>query len=393
MIYFGIRWHNHLDPNINKGPWTEEEDDLLISKHSELGNKWAEIAKYMEGRTDNMIKNRWNSTIRRRVYGTSTRKSKTKTSKSKRTGNKENSIKNSLKPSPENHKNFQSVKINPTSQSSLEIKSEDEGSFGDVSWIEGSLILPESLKNIDHNSIVFPDSDKYYTELPTPEIPSFETSSDFSSFMSPQMGSYRPPFAQSPSVLRKRDFFEYDSEYENPTKRQKIDYYEDDILSLSSTNNTFSPTSLFRNSPIDKKSPSESSTNINAYFWDSSSIQEFEELTKTSLNTTARKKRSPPKRCLFSPKKSSPPKDSIYTESIQVSGSDSLEKKFAVLNQKFKGNTKPTTSPTSPKLLKLKTGFLEGSPRWKTIQQFPHSPIGKKMTEQTQNFLAQWNEV
>ena len=39
------RWHNHLDPQIEKKPWSESETQLIFQLHEELGNKWADIAK------------------------------------------------------------------------------------------------------------------------------------------------------------------------------------------------------------------------------------------------------------------------------------------------------------------------------------------------------------
>ncbi|GAA6006249.1 uncharacterized protein JCM10292_000035 [Rhodotorula paludigena] len=55
------RWHNHLDPSINKSDWTPEEDAKLHELHAALGPKWAEISKHLPGRPDNTIKNYWNA--------------------------------------------------------------------------------------------------------------------------------------------------------------------------------------------------------------------------------------------------------------------------------------------------------------------------------------------
>ncbi|CAL9129390.1 unnamed protein product [Musa textilis] len=62
-----LRWINYLHPDLKRGNFTEEEDELIIKLHSLLGNKWSLIARKLPGRTDNEIKNYWNTHIRKKL--------------------------------------------------------------------------------------------------------------------------------------------------------------------------------------------------------------------------------------------------------------------------------------------------------------------------------------
>lgn len=59
------RYYNHLDPNLRKGNWLVSEDLTILEKHIELGNKWSSIAKSLKGRTENQVKNRFKSLVRK----------------------------------------------------------------------------------------------------------------------------------------------------------------------------------------------------------------------------------------------------------------------------------------------------------------------------------------
>ncbi|KAF7048088.1 hypothetical protein CFC21_056905 [Triticum aestivum] len=62
-----LRWINYLRPDLKRGNFTEEEDELIIKLHELLGNKWSLIAGRLPGRTDNEIKNYWNTHIKRKL--------------------------------------------------------------------------------------------------------------------------------------------------------------------------------------------------------------------------------------------------------------------------------------------------------------------------------------
>ncbi|KAL3720258.1 hypothetical protein ACJRO7_005140 [Eucalyptus globulus] len=62
-----LRWMNYLSPDVKRDSFSEEEEDLIIRLHKLLGNRWSLIAKRVPGRTDNQVKNYWNTHLSKKL--------------------------------------------------------------------------------------------------------------------------------------------------------------------------------------------------------------------------------------------------------------------------------------------------------------------------------------
>lgn len=117
-----LRWINYLRPDVKRGNFTKEEEDNIIKLHETFGNKWSKIASLLPGRTDNEIKNVWNTHLKKKVDAPTTKGVKSATTQA---NNNESSVITSSSSSSSTNSMVSSTSKRTAIQAGIE---EDDGS-------------------------------------------------------------------------------------------------------------------------------------------------------------------------------------------------------------------------------------------------------------------------
>ncbi|KAA8522998.1 hypothetical protein F0562_009421 [Nyssa sinensis] len=167
-----LRWKNYLRPNIKRGTMSDEEKDLIIRLHKLLGNRWSLIAGRLPGRTDNEVKNYWNTHLNK---------------KSSRSKTKTDTMKDEKRRQSPNSKPLSSGSLENTS-GEFDGKKEEEKTQLTNPWIEETKSF-----NCDIRSpVLFPANDAPFFYDDDPFIPIWDSFMLFEEYGSSGEGTYSP---------------------------------------------------------------------------------------------------------------------------------------------------------------------------------------------------------
>ncbi|KAI8000458.1 Transcription factor MYB113 [Camellia lanceoleosa] len=150
-----LRWLNYLRPNIKRGHFAVDEDDLIIRLHGLLGNRWSLIAGRIPGRTANDIKNYWNSNLSKKIP------SESKNTISLETHNNGTNSAKDLKPS---QGDFQSSSDRKTEREWEDEEVDDTTSFWRSLLLEGEFLESNQLR-VENKEMVMFEHDDFFQGL------------------------------------------------------------------------------------------------------------------------------------------------------------------------------------------------------------------------------------
>ncbi|CAM8982313.1 unnamed protein product [Rhodiola kirilowii] len=210
-----LRWINYLRPDLKRGMFSQQEEELIVTLHELLGNRWAQIAAQLAGRTDNEIKNFWNSCLKKKLISQginpSTHKPLFDETKAR---DEKNSLVNKISCPEESSGNVENSE-------KMEIKFPvDDSSYYVLSDIESKPVFDPSLLSTTR----FQHTVEYATNVINPFShtmrPSFDSSSQLSTYPAPI-----PSFSNfEQGRLEETDFSEMSVSRMSSSKKSNISY-------------------------------------------------------------------------------------------------------------------------------------------------------------------------
>ncbi|KAL5796995.1 hypothetical protein ACOSQ2_001815 [Xanthoceras sorbifolium] len=191
------RWYNHLKPELRKSPWSVHEDRMLIQSHKKFGNRWAEIARMLPGRSENTIKNHWNATKRRRYA--SRRKTKDSTP---RNTDLQDYIRSLDAPTPPTAEPADNQAIqDPPPPTTPALPEESSNDFASGEWQVPSFDPKDALDGVSFDTNMLYDGYNFGPSM-LDEVPSAASIADDGFAIPPEVdGSFMQEGAKTESIL------------------------------------------------------------------------------------------------------------------------------------------------------------------------------------------------